>query len=209
MNLLSILLAVMTSKAALGQVSGKTGLSQKQIKKLMMIAIPILLKYMTQNASSGDGAQSLLGALMQHNKKEEVCLQLKDAVRLPTDDPRRRDVVDREAGNADPVHPQKSHCGGGFLSHDEQVDRGMDRVNDCPEKKQAEKQQRQARGEQFSPVRSVGDCLDGEQDDAGDSNQKEQDTVSGLHRPAPPFLLPLRSASSGKNSAEIRPATVS
>ena len=41
MNLLSILLAVMTSKAALGQVSGKTGLSQKQIKKLMMIAIPI------------------------------------------------------------------------------------------------------------------------------------------------------------------------
>jgi len=46
MNLLSILLAVLTSKAALGQVSGKTGLSQKQIKKLMMIAIPILLKYM-------------------------------------------------------------------------------------------------------------------------------------------------------------------
>ena len=51
MNLLSILLAVMTSKAALGQVSGKTGLSQKQIKKLMMIAIPILIKYMTKNAS--------------------------------------------------------------------------------------------------------------------------------------------------------------
>ena len=79
MNLLSILLAVMTSKAALGQVSGKTGLSQKQIKKLMMIAIPILIKYMTKNASSGDGAQSLLGALMQHNNKNDVGLQLKDA----------------------------------------------------------------------------------------------------------------------------------
>ena len=47
MNLLSILIAVMTSKTALGQVSGKTGLSQKQVRKLMMIAIPILLKYMT------------------------------------------------------------------------------------------------------------------------------------------------------------------
>ena len=79
MNLLSILLAVMTSKAALGQVAGKTGLSQKQIKKLMMIAIPILIKYMTKNASSGDGAQSLLGALMQHNNKNDVGLQLKDA----------------------------------------------------------------------------------------------------------------------------------
>ena len=79
MNLLSILLAVMTSKAALGQVPGKTGLSQKQIKKLMKIAVPILIKYMTSNASSGDGAQSLLGALMQHNNKQDVGLQLKDA----------------------------------------------------------------------------------------------------------------------------------
>ena len=79
MNLLGLLMAAMTSKVALGQVSKKTGLTEKQIKKLMMIAIPILLKYMTQNASSGDGAQSLLGALMQHNKKEEVGLQLKDA----------------------------------------------------------------------------------------------------------------------------------
>ena len=79
MNLLGILLAVMTSKAALGQVAGKTGLSQKQIKKLMKIAVPILIKYMTSNASSGDGAQSLLGALMQHNNKQDVGLQLKDA----------------------------------------------------------------------------------------------------------------------------------
>ena len=51
MNLLGLLMAAMTSKVALGQVSKKTGLTEKQIKKIMMIAIPILLKYMTQNAS--------------------------------------------------------------------------------------------------------------------------------------------------------------
>ena len=45
----------------------------------MMIAVPILLKYLTQNASSGDGVNSLLGALAQHNNKEDMTLQLKEA----------------------------------------------------------------------------------------------------------------------------------
>lgn len=79
MNLLSILLKVMTGKNALHQVAKKTGLSEKKIKMLMTIAIPILIKYMTQNASSGDGANSLLGALMQHTDKKEMDLQLKEA----------------------------------------------------------------------------------------------------------------------------------
>ena len=71
MNLLGLLMAAMTTKNALGQIAKKTGLSEKQIKKLMMIAIPILIKYLTKNASSGDGAHSLLGALAQHNNKED------------------------------------------------------------------------------------------------------------------------------------------
>ena len=79
MNLLSILLKVMTAKSALHQVSKKTGLSEKQIKMLITIAIPILLKYMTKNASSDDGANSLLGALMQHTDKKEMDQQLKEA----------------------------------------------------------------------------------------------------------------------------------
>ena len=79
MNLLGLLMAAMTTKNALGQIAKKTGLSEKQIKKLMMIAIPILIKYLTKNASSGDGAHSLLGALAQHNNKEDIGLQLKDA----------------------------------------------------------------------------------------------------------------------------------
>ncbi len=79
MNLLSILLKVMTAKNALHQVSKKTGLSEKQIKMLMTIAIPILLKYMTRNASSSEGANSLLGALTQHTDKKEMDQQLKEA----------------------------------------------------------------------------------------------------------------------------------
>lgn len=79
MNLLGLLLAAMTSKNALAQIAKKTGLTEKKIKKLMLIAVPLLIKYLTQNASSGDGAHSLLGALAQHNKKEELGLQLKEA----------------------------------------------------------------------------------------------------------------------------------
>ena len=79
MNLLGLLLASMTSQSSVGQVSGKTGLSKEQIRKLMFIAIPILLKYMTKNASSGSGAHSLLGALSQHTNKQDMALQLKDA----------------------------------------------------------------------------------------------------------------------------------
>ena len=79
MNLLGLLLAALTAKNSLAQIAQKTGLSEKKIKKLMMIAVPMLLKYLTQNASSGDGVNSLLGALAQHNNKEDMTLQLKDA----------------------------------------------------------------------------------------------------------------------------------
>lgn len=79
MNLLQLLLGVMTSQSSVGSVSGKTGLSDKQIKQLMMLAIPLLLKYMTKNASSQDGALSLLGALSQHTSKKEMNSQMDDA----------------------------------------------------------------------------------------------------------------------------------
>lgn len=79
MNLLQLLLGAMTSQSSVGSVSGKTGLSDKQIKKLMALAIPLLLKYMTKNASSGTGAQSLLGALSQHTNKKGMDQQLDDA----------------------------------------------------------------------------------------------------------------------------------
>lgn len=79
MNLLQLLLGAMTTQSSVGSVSGKTGLSDKQVKKLMMLAIPILIKYMTSNASSNAGALSLLGALSQHTDKKDMGLQLIDA----------------------------------------------------------------------------------------------------------------------------------
>ena len=79
MNLLSLLAGTMLSQSSVNSVSGKTGLSSKQIQKLVMLALPILIKYMTKNASSGDGALSLLGALSQHKNNNSMDLQLKDA----------------------------------------------------------------------------------------------------------------------------------
>ncbi len=79
MNLLGMLLKLMLAKNAVSSVAGKTGLSDKQIKSLMTLAIPLLLKYLTGNASQGSGAQSLLTALSQHTNKNSMDLQLQDA----------------------------------------------------------------------------------------------------------------------------------
>ena len=67
MNLLNVLLKVFLADAALKALSGKTGLSSSSLKKLLPLAIPLLLRYMTNNASSQSGALSLLGALTQHS----------------------------------------------------------------------------------------------------------------------------------------------
>lgn len=79
MDLLQLLLGAMTTQSSVGSVSGKTGLSDRQVKKLMALAIPLLIKYMTKNASSGSGAQSLLGALSQHTDRKDMAQQLVDA----------------------------------------------------------------------------------------------------------------------------------
>ena len=79
MNLLQLLMGAMTSQSSVGSVSGKTGLSNKQVQQLMLLAIPLLLKYMTKNASSGNGAQSLLGALAQHTDQKNMDKQIDDA----------------------------------------------------------------------------------------------------------------------------------
>ena len=61
------------------QVIFDTVPSRMFVPIFMTIAIPILLKYLTKNASSGDGVSSLLGALSQHTNKKEVDLQFKEA----------------------------------------------------------------------------------------------------------------------------------
>lgn len=76
MSLLSLLLKSMTSQSSLNTLSGQTGGSSDQINKLLILAIPLLLKYLTKNASTEDGALSLLNALGQHKGKKALSRQL-------------------------------------------------------------------------------------------------------------------------------------
>ena len=79
MNLLQLLLGSLTSNDSVNSVSKKTGVSSKLTSKLLMMAVPLLISYMTKNASKKEGATSLLGALMQHNSKDTVSEQIATA----------------------------------------------------------------------------------------------------------------------------------
>ncbi len=79
MNLLGILLKAMLSEGALKALAKKTGLNSKQLKKILPLALPLLLKMLTKNASEKDGALSLLGALTQHTSKKTMAQQIEEA----------------------------------------------------------------------------------------------------------------------------------
>ncbi len=79
MNLMNMLMGSMTSQSSVESLSGKTGLSQKQVSMLISLALPLLLKHMTSNASSQQGAASLLGALGQHGSKKSMAQQIEEA----------------------------------------------------------------------------------------------------------------------------------
>ena len=76
MNLLNMLMSSMNSQSSVNSLSQQTGVSSSALKKLLPILIPILLKYLTSNASSTSGAQSLLGALTQHTSKKSLAEQI-------------------------------------------------------------------------------------------------------------------------------------
>ena len=79
MNLLGILLKAMLSEGAIKALAKKTGLNSKQLKKVLPLALPLLLKMLTKNASEKDGALSLLGALTQHTSKKTMAQQIEEA----------------------------------------------------------------------------------------------------------------------------------
>lgn len=79
MNLLSILLKTLLADKAVSALGKKTGLSASSLKKLIPLALPLLLKYLTSNASSQSGALSLLGALGQHTSQKTVADQIAEA----------------------------------------------------------------------------------------------------------------------------------
>ncbi len=76
MNLLQLLLGSLTSDNSVNSLSKKTGISSKLVSKLIVMAVPLLIKYMTKNASTTSGAQSLLGALMKHNGTRSMSEQI-------------------------------------------------------------------------------------------------------------------------------------
>ena len=76
MNLLTMLLGSFASDASVNSLSHKTGVSSGMLTKLIPLAIPILLKALTNNASSAGGAQSLLTALGQHSNKRSMAQQI-------------------------------------------------------------------------------------------------------------------------------------
>ena len=76
MNLLTMLLGSFASDASVNSLSHKTGVNSSMLTKLIPLAIPILLKALTNNASSAGGAQSLLTALGQHSNKRSMAQQI-------------------------------------------------------------------------------------------------------------------------------------
>lgn len=79
MNLLSILLKTLLGKNTLSALAKKCGLTPAKLKKLIPLALPLLIKYLTSNASNQAGALSLLGALSQHNTAKALPEQIAEA----------------------------------------------------------------------------------------------------------------------------------
>ena len=79
MNLLSLLLGSMMTQSSVHSLEQKTDVSSALIRKLLPLAIPLLIKALTQNASSQSGALSLLGALTQHKSTKPMDNQIQNA----------------------------------------------------------------------------------------------------------------------------------
>ena len=79
MNLLSLLTKSLLSDASVNSLSQKTGISNSLIKKLLPLALPLLLKSLTSNSSSASGASSLFSALAQHKNNRAIPEQIADA----------------------------------------------------------------------------------------------------------------------------------
>lgn len=94
MNLVQLLLSTMASNNSVNSAAKKTGLSAVLVKKLIVAAIPLLIKYMTKNASSQNGALSLLGALTQHTSNRSMAQQIEEV-----DEADGNKIIDHILGN--------------------------------------------------------------------------------------------------------------
>lgn len=80
MDLLSMLMSSMTNDSSVEALAKKAGGSSKGISKLLLLAIPLIIGYLTKNAkASQQGTSSLLGALQQHTNTSSVASQIANA----------------------------------------------------------------------------------------------------------------------------------
>lgn len=80
MDLLSMLMGSMTNDSSVEALTKKSGGSSKAIKTMLLLAIPLIIRYMTKNAKeSQQGATSLLGALQQHTSTQSMANQISNA----------------------------------------------------------------------------------------------------------------------------------
>ncbi|MBO7709249.1 MAG: DUF937 domain-containing protein [Lachnospiraceae bacterium] len=79
MNLLSLLTGSLTSGTSVEALAGKTGISTAKLIRFLPVAVPVLLKFLTKNASSVAGAQALLGALGGHKETRAMADQIAEA----------------------------------------------------------------------------------------------------------------------------------
>ena len=79
MNLLNMLMSSMTSQSSVNALSKKSGTTADQTGSFISMALPVLINYLTQNASSQNGAQSLAGALTQHTDTSSIMRQFMNA----------------------------------------------------------------------------------------------------------------------------------
>ena len=79
MNLVDMLTTSMTTESSVKALSEKAGASESQTSSFLQMALPVLINYMTQNASSQSGAQSLATALTQHTDTSSMTQQFGNA----------------------------------------------------------------------------------------------------------------------------------
>lgn len=79
MNLLDMLFSTLGQKSSVNSLAKKSGGSESQIMKLITAGLPVLMKALTKNASSKEGAKSLSAALAQHTDTASISSQISNA----------------------------------------------------------------------------------------------------------------------------------
>ena len=78
-TLLQLLLQSMSQQSSIDAAEKKTGIKGVSILTILSYALPLIIRFLTKNASSQTGAQSLLGALTQHTSTKAMPQQIAEA----------------------------------------------------------------------------------------------------------------------------------